>query len=262
MDKKCRKTHKKVQNIRKSNKKGKNQCKRPKLNYKNGQKLFSCENKKWIGLCSSELIFDCGWEYSFFLDVLASKRSGVSCSDSSVGSYFKGLVLVEFVLVSFSSSRLVGFQVLISKQQEVSGSVRKSSDPLSIPCVVTYTLNICVVKPQLCWPVCCSACVTCMWVYQSIRLLIFRLAIKCCAVRGYRLPFTWFVPACLPPFTALWWWVLLVYYVLREMWFLFFFYFFACTIMCAFPMYYVSRTTKTLNNQKKTPVERKISLFL
>jgi len=41
-----------------------------------------------------------------------------------------------------------------------------------------------------------------------------------------------------------------------------FFYFFAYTIMCAFPMYYVSRTTKTPKQQKKTPVERKISLFL
>jgi len=157
------------------------------------------KTKKWIGLCSSELIFDCGWEYSFFLDVLASKRSGVSCSDSSVGSYFKGLVLVEFVLVSFSSSRLVGFQVLISKQQEVSGSVRTSSDPLSIPCVVTYTLNICVVKPQLCWPVCCSACVTCMWVYQYVIRFGFNISfgnqVLCCAWLSTAV---YLICACLP----------------------------------------------------------------
>jgi len=120
------------------------------------------------------------------------------------------------------------------------------------------SLLFCVCNVHVSVPIC-----------YSIRLLILRLAIKWCAVRGYRLPFTWFVPACLPPFTALWWWVLLVYYVLREMWtwidfcfISFFLYFFAYTIMCAFPMYYVSRTTKTPKQQKKTPVERKISLFL
>jgi len=39
-----------------------------------------------------------------------------------------------------------------------------------------------------------------------------------------------------------------------------FFYFFAYTIMCAFPMYYVSRTTKTPKQQKKNTRGKKNQL--
>lgn len=111
------------------------------------------------------------------------------------------------------------------------------------------------------------ACVTCMWVYQYVIRLAFNTSfgnqVLCCAWLSTAV---YLICACLPHCAVM----MSAIGVLRVAWnvnvnwflsFLFLLYFFAYTIMCAFPMYYVSRTTKT-PKQKKTPVERKISLFL
>jgi len=115
---------KKVQNQQKGAKTIENPIKRKKPRLwktsktieKRPKELFQ---KKWMEYVPSELIVDCGWEYSFLLDVLASKRVELSGSDFSKrfmigGSYFKGFVNVEFVLV-----HLVVAALLNSKYYEI-----------------------------------------------------------------------------------------------------------------------------------------------